>query len=108
MTGLDLFINELPANLRLEISEEIHRKNFKTYTLFKEIGGPNFEKWVASKLRPRFATENTYLYQKGDNINEFFFGIKGVFCFVIPDYKNIICGVMDPEQTIFRDSRSND
>ena len=28
MTGLDCFINSLPQNLRLEISEEIHRDNF--------------------------------------------------------------------------------
>ena len=34
MTGLDMFINELPANLRLEISEEIHRDNFSKMTWF--------------------------------------------------------------------------
>ena len=34
MTGLDMFINELPANLRLEISEEIHRDNFSKMQWF--------------------------------------------------------------------------
>lgn len=77
MTGLDIFINELPVNLRLEISEEIHRDNFNKFNLFAKIGGKNFLAWVASKLRPRFCSENTYLYQKGDVIDNFFFGTKG-------------------------------
>ena len=96
MTGLDMFINELPANLRLEISEEIHRDNFKKMDWFNEIGNPNFRAWVASKLRPRYSTENTYMYQKGDNIDNFYFGVKGVYCFVIPEHKNVIYGVVDP------------
>lgn len=96
MTGLDLFINELPANLKLEISEEIHRDNFNKFDLFAKIGSRNFLAWVASKLRPRFETENVYLYQKGDNIENFYFGIKGILCFVIPEMRNIIYGVVDP------------
>ena len=47
-------------------------------------------------MRPRFSTENTYMYQKGDIIDNFFFGVKGVFCFVIPEHKNIMYGVIDP------------
>ena len=62
MTGLDIFINELPQNLRLEISEEIHRDNFAKFDLFSKIGSRNFLAWVASKMRTRFATENSYIY----------------------------------------------
>ena len=47
-------------------------------------------------MRPRFATESTYIYQKGDNIDNFYFGIEGVYCFVLPEHKNIIYGVVDP------------
>ena len=105
MTGLDMFINELPVNLRLEISEEIHRDSFTKFDLFAKIGSKNFLAWAASKLRPRFATENTYLYQKGDRIDNFYFGLKGVFCFVIPEYKNIIFGVIDPLKSTLQRSK---
>jgi len=98
MTGLDMFINELPANLRLEISEEIHRDKFSKMEWFRNIGNHNFRAWVASKLRPRFSIENTYMYQKGDNIDNFYFGVTGVYCFVIPEHKNTIHGVVDPSK----------
>lgn len=66
MTGLDVFISGLPDKLRLDISEEIHRNNFEKFTLFSSIGGKNFLAWVASKLRPRFETDNVCMYEKGD------------------------------------------
>lgn len=58
MTGLDIFISGLPDKLRLDISEEMQKKNFDKFTLFSSIGGKNFLAWVASKLRPRYETEN--------------------------------------------------
>lgn len=85
MTGLDMFINGLPDKLRLDISEEIHRDNLGKFTFFADLGGQNFLAWVASKLRPRFETENVCIYEKGDYIDNFYFATKGVFCFVIPE-----------------------
>ena len=98
MTGLDMFINGLPDKLRLDISEEIHRDNLNKFTFFADIGGQNFLAWVASKLRPRFETENVAIYEKGDYIDNFYFATKGVFCFVIPEQRNAIYGVVDPEK----------
>lgn len=100
-----MFINQLPVNLRLEISEEIHRDNLKKFDLFTKIGNRNFLAWVASKLRPRFAAENTYMYQKGDKIDNFYFGIRGILCFVLPEQKNMIFGVIDPARSVLQKSR---
>ena len=96
MSGLDVFISGLPDKLRLDISEEIHRDNFEKFRLFSKIGGKNFLAWVASRLRPRFETDNVCMYEKGDLIDHFYFGIKGIFSFVIPEQRNAIFGVVDP------------
>ena len=76
---------------------EMHKSSFEKFDLFERIGQKKMLPWIASKLRPRFQTESTYLYQKGDTIDNFYFGIKGISCFVIVGYKNIICGVVDPQ-----------
>ena len=60
---------------------------------------------MASKLRPRFAAENTYLYQKGDSIDNFYFGIEGVLSFVLPEHHNMIFGVIDPARSVMQRSR---
>ena len=36
------------------------------------------------------------MYEKGDNIDSFVFGTKGIYAFVIPEQKNAIFGVVDP------------
>jgi len=38
-------------HLRLEISEEIHKENFKKFDLFKNLGNKNFLAWVSSRLK---------------------------------------------------------
>lgn len=96
MTGLDIFISGLPDKLRLDISEEIHRSNFEKFNLFVTCGGKNFAVWVASKLRPRYETENVCIYEKGDIIDKFYFGIQGIYCFVANEQRNAIFGVVDP------------
>ena len=35
MSSLDLFIDQLPVNLRLDISMEIHKENFRKFDLFE-------------------------------------------------------------------------
>lgn len=62
MTSLDMFINQLPANLRLDISMEMHKSNFKKFDLFERTGKKKVLPWIASKMRPRYTTGNTYIY----------------------------------------------
>ena len=52
--GLETFIEMLPVHLKLEVSEEIHRKNFQKFTLFNRLGNGNkhFISWVGARLKP--------------------------------------------------------
>ena len=51
-TGLDAFIGMLPVHLKLEVSEEIHRKNFQKFTLFSKLGNKHFIAWIGARLKP--------------------------------------------------------
>ena len=96
--GFDEFVDKLPINLKLEICEEIHRENFSQYPLFKQLGNKHFLAWVGSRFKPRLITESTYMYQRGDNIEDFFFSIKGMSGFVMPEHQNKLYAVIDPEE----------
>ena len=97
--GLDVFVNNLPVHLRLEVSGEMYRDNFSKYDLFSKIGGKHFAKWVGSHLKPNLMTESSFFYREGDIIDNFYFGLKGVSAFIIPrinEYDQIFT-VIDPE-----------
>ena len=49
--GLDLFVSRLPAHLRLEVSEEIHKENFKKFEVFMGNENQTFLAWIASRLK---------------------------------------------------------
>ena len=51
-TGLEGFIGMLPVHLKLEVSEEIHRKNFAKFQLFTKLGNKHFIAWVGARLKP--------------------------------------------------------
>ena len=94
----------LPVHLKLEVSEEIYRDNFSKYNLFSLIGGKQFVAWVGSRLKPHLVTESSFFYQSGDVIDNFYFGLKGISTFVMPnDFK--ICAVIDPEKSLIRSSQ---
>ena len=38
-------------HLRLEVSEEIHKENFKKFDLFMKLGNNKFLAWVSSRLK---------------------------------------------------------
>lgn len=38
-------------NLRLEVSEEIHKESFKKFDLFKKIGNKSFLAFISSRLK---------------------------------------------------------
>lgn len=45
------------------------------------------------------------MYEKGDNIDCFFFGIKGIYAYVIPEQRNAIFGIVDPGRVNMQKSR---
>ena len=83
-------------HLRLEVSEEIHKENFKKFDLFKTLGNKNFLAWVSARLKQQLVLESTFFYQKEDIIEHFYFSIKGVGAFVIMEQNNQVFQVIDP------------
>ena len=50
--GLDLFVSRLPVHLRLEVSEEIHKENFKKFDIFGSMDNNQpFLAWISSRLK---------------------------------------------------------
>jgi len=84
-------------HLRLEVSEEIHKENFKKFHLFRSLGNKKYMAWISSRLKQQLYSESTYFYQKGDTIDSFYFSLKGVGAFVMSDMNNEIFSIVDPE-----------
>ena len=50
--GLEQFISRLPSNLKLEVSEEIHKDHFKKFDIFScSDNNMVFLAWIASRLK---------------------------------------------------------
>ena len=94
--GLDSFISKLPINLRLELSEEIHKESFKKFEWFKRLGHQKFLAWVGSRLKQQLFTESSYYYQRGDIIDNFYFVMKGTGIFVCIDSNSEIFSIIEP------------
>ena len=98
--GLDKFVENLPVHLKLEVSQEMYRDNFSKYPLFSKLGGgKHFLAWLGSRMRPHLVTESNFFYQQGDAIDNFYFGLKGLGAFVIPDRQLQMFAVIDPEKS---------
>lgn len=95
--GLDLFISKLPAHLRLEVSEEIHKENFKKFDVFMRNENPTFLAWIASRLKQQLFSDSTFFYLKGDAIDHIYFALRGVGAFIMTESDNEMFGVIDPE-----------
>lgn len=80
----------------MEVSEEIHKENFKTYDLFGGLGNKSFIAFVSSRIKQQLFSTSCYFYQKGDLIDNFYFAVKGTSCFVATDLENAVFGVVDP------------
>ena len=58
---------QLPSDLRLEVSLYIFEDTFKQIELFK--GQPaSFVAWICPLLKPMIKLENQYVFFEGDNI----------------------------------------
>lgn len=91
--------------MRLEISEEIHKENFKKFDLFRKLGNKNFLAWVSARLKSQLFTSSSYYYQKGDLVDNFYFVIRGMGAFVIAEADNQMCSIVDP--SLFIERRNN-
>ena len=87
----------LPAHLSLELSSDIHRSWFKKYTLFLDCGAQNFAAWIGARLKPQLFTPGSFFYTRNDVIDNFYFKIRGISAFVMPEQQNELFAVVDPD-----------
>jgi CRP-like cAMP-binding protein len=51
-------------------------------------------------LKPQIVIQGQIIYQEGDEIDGFYFMIKGLASFSLPQLSNMIYAVIDPEKVI--------
>jgi CRP-like cAMP-binding protein len=81
------FLNELPQNLKIELSLIMHKEIIKKIFFFS--GKPaHFIAFIGPLLKPLHVEDGTYIYKEKDPIEEIFFLIKGKAAFVHKDIKD--------------------
>lgn len=82
------FVEELPHQLRLQVSLHIHEQTYKTIDIFRNRSAA-FISWVCPLLKPSTYPDKEYIYFEGDDVTDIFFLMKGKAGFVLPKYQNI-------------------
>ena len=85
---INMFIEELPHNLKIIVSLYIYEQRYCKIKFFKNRT-PSFISWVCPLLKPQYYTDNQNVYTEGDSVNEIFFLIAGECNFVLPSFKNV-------------------
>lgn len=80
-------MNELPQNLKIELSLIMHREIVKKIYFFQDKP-PHFIAFIGPLLKPIHIEEGGYIYRDKDPIEEIFFLIKGKAAFVHKDLKD--------------------
>ena len=81
------FLNELPQNLKIELSLIMHREIVKKIYFFQNKS-PHFIAFIGPLLKPLHIEEGSYIYKEKDPIEEIFFLIKGKAALVHKDIKD--------------------
>jgi hypothetical protein len=81
---MDEFIEALPAHLNQEVTLAIYKNLFDTHKMFRTFKKNNrLLHFIGSKLRPTFTASGTFIYRKGDEINDLVIVQKGIAAFVV-------------------------
>lgn len=88
LNDINMFIEELPHNLKIIVSLYIYEQRYCKIKFFKNRT-PSFISWVCPLLKPQYYTENQNVYTEGDSVSEIFFLIAGECNFVLPSFKNV-------------------
>jgi hypothetical protein len=68
MIGLDEFIQDLPANLRQQVTLKIHSSTFNKHEIFKKLRNKRLLAFIGSRLRPLIYQTGTFVYKQGEDI----------------------------------------
>lgn len=82
------FVNELPQDLRLEVSLFIYEDTFKQLE-FLQNRPVSFITWICPLLRPMILNKDQYVFFEGDDIACIYFLKKGDAGYVLPRHKNV-------------------
>lgn len=82
------FIDELPNNLKLEVSMFIHENTYKKITFLKRQSAM-FISWICPRLKPMIDSPGQYIYFEGDEVQCIYFLKNGKCGTVLPRHRNM-------------------
>lgn len=89
MDEIITFIDQLPNDLRMEMSFFVFEKTFKELEFFK--GRPlTYIAWVCPLLKPLIKSEEQYIYYEEDDVSCIYFFLRGKAGYVLPRHKNLV------------------
>ena len=88
------FLNELPQNLKVELSVVMHQELIRTVKFFRRKE-PHFIAFVAPLLKPIKVEKDQYIYKEGDPIDEIYFLVTGQAGYALQEYKDAIYVIID-------------
>lgn len=86
---LSKFVEELPQDLRLEVSLFIYEDTFKQVEFLKNRP-VSFIAWICPLLKPLVINKDQFIYFEGDDVNCIYFLKQGHAGYVLPRHKNLM------------------
>ena len=80
-------MDDLPHNLKIELSLYLHEETYKMMGFLKDKS-MSFITWICPLLKPYYLESTEYLYFEGDEIHSIYFLKVGNCGFVLPKYDN--------------------
>lgn len=93
-TAIFNFMETLPHRLKVELSVKIHHQMIMQIPFF-EGWSKQFIAFIGPLLKPKKCKEDTYVFEKGDEVKAVFFLIDGIAGFVLPEKKNLIFSTVE-------------
>ena len=84
---MNRFVEELPHNLKIEVSLYVHEETYKNIYFLKDKT-MSFIAWICPLLKTYLLSPNEYVYFEGDEIMNLQFMKDGSCGFVLPKYNN--------------------
>jgi hypothetical protein len=86
------FLEQLNANLRIEVAMLIYKEKYDSIKFFsRQLYDGNFIGWVCSLLKPMMIVKNEFIFQEGDSVVCIYFMDAGQAEYVMRSHNNFIC-----------------
>ena len=87
LRSVNQFVEELPHNLKTELSIYIYEKVYMQVDFLKNKS-KSFISWICPMLKMNVVTPKEYVFYEGDEIQKIFFLRSGLCHYVLPKYQN--------------------